>query len=65
MNPARSLAPALYNRNWDNQWLYWIAPFSGSIVATILFKYVLGVDYSDVEEKRAIKKSNDEDEIKA
>lgn len=66
MNPARSFAPALYNWRWENQWLYWVAPLSASFLATLLFKYVLGVDYSDVQEKKAIKKSDDVDEeIKA
>ena len=65
MNPARSFAPALYNWNWNNHWLYWAAPISGSVVATFLFKYVLGVDYSDVTQKKAIEKSEDVEEIKA
>jgi hypothetical protein len=40
MNPARSFAPALYNWNWENQWLYYAAPMSGALVATFLFRLV-------------------------
>jgi len=40
MNPARSLAPALYNWNFESQWLYWAAPMSASIVATISFRLI-------------------------
>jgi MIP family channel proteins len=33
MNPARSLGPALFGGGWDAQWLYWVAPITGMLVA--------------------------------
>jgi aquaporin related protein len=45
LNPARSLAPALYNQNWTNHWLYWLAPISASIASSLLYKLVFAKDY--------------------
>jgi len=38
MNPARALAPALFSGVLDNLWLYWTAPFVGTIVVALLFQ---------------------------
>lgn len=38
MNPARALAPALLSGYLDNLWLYWTAPFIGTIIVAFLFK---------------------------
>lgn len=38
LNPARSFAPAFLAGLWTDQWLYWIAPPSGAILAVILFR---------------------------
>jgi aquaporin related protein len=38
MNPARSLAPAIWNNNFQSQWIYWVGPMLGSIVASGLYK---------------------------
>ena len=40
MNPVRSLAPALWNWNWENHWIYWVAPLSGSIVTSFIYKAI-------------------------
>ncbi|XP_025409664.1 aquaporin AQPcic-like isoform X2 [Sipha flava] len=40
LNPARSLAPAIYNNSWDMHWIYWVGPFSGTVVSTLFYKYV-------------------------
>ncbi|CAO1354236.1 unnamed protein product [Diamesa serratosioi] len=40
MNPARSLGPALWNWNWENHWIYWVAPISGGIVASFIYKAI-------------------------
>lgn len=45
LNPARSLAPALYNWNWTNQWLYWLIPLSASAASSLLYKYVFLKDH--------------------
>lgn len=39
-NPARSLAPAIVNNVWKNHWIYWVAPLTGSAIATIFYIFV-------------------------
>lgn len=54
MNPARSLAPALFSGVLDNLWLYWTATFIGtSIVAVIArdkFKTIASATRHDQQE---------------
>ena len=38
MNPARSLAPALLSGTFDHLWLYWTAPFVGTMLVAFLFR---------------------------
>jgi len=38
MNPARAFAPALIVWNFDYQWIYWVAPILGGIIAAGLYK---------------------------
>lgn len=38
MNPARALAPALFSDVLDNLWLYWTAPYVGTIIVAFLFR---------------------------
>jgi len=38
MNPARALAPALFSGMLDNLWLYWTAPYMGTIIVACLFR---------------------------
>lgn len=40
VNPARSLAPAVYVGDWalSQLWLFWAAPIAGAIVAGIVYK---------------------------
>ena len=38
MNPARALAPALFSGMLDDLWLYWTAPFVGTIISAFLFR---------------------------
>ncbi len=38
MNPARALAPALLSGVVENLWLYWTAPFVGTIIAAVAFR---------------------------
>lgn len=59
MNPARTFGPALWNGNWENQWIYWVGPSLGALLGTytyqILFleekKNVLICDTSTVDMK--------------
>ena len=38
MNPARSLGPALLSGHWEHQWLYFVAPVIGALLAVITCK---------------------------
>ena len=38
MNPARALAPALLSGVVENLWLYWTAPFVGTMIAAFAFR---------------------------
>jgi aquaporin Z len=38
MNPARALAPALISGTLGDLWLYWSAPFIGTIIAAFAFR---------------------------
>jgi len=40
MNPIRSFAPALLSGNWEQQWLYFIAPVLGALLAVMTCKLV-------------------------
>ncbi len=40
MNPIRSLAPAIFSGNWEQQWLYFIAPVIGALLAVMTCKLV-------------------------
>ena len=38
MNPARALAPALLSGTFENLWIYWTAPYIGTMIAAFLFR---------------------------
>ena len=38
MNPARALAPAFLSGTFSDLWLYWTAPFVGTIIVAFLFR---------------------------
>ncbi len=38
LNPARSLAPAVLIMFWQNQWIYWLGPPLGAVLATLLYR---------------------------
>ncbi|XP_037944612.1 aquaporin AQPAe.a-like isoform X1 [Teleopsis dalmanni] len=40
MNPARSFAPALWNFDFTDHWVYWVGPLIGSAIAAYSFKIV-------------------------
>lgn len=52
MNPARSLAPAVWNGSWDNHWIYWIGPICGAIVSSVFYRllFLSGQDALDSDD---------------
>jgi MIP family channel proteins len=41
MNPARHFGPALVEGEWKDTWLYWLAPITGGVIASVLHNYIL------------------------
>lgn len=41
MNPARAFGPALVQGVWQDQWLYWVAPIVGAVLAAVLYNALL------------------------
>lgn len=40
MNPARSIGSCVASNNFQNHWVYWVAPIVGGVVATVLYKFL-------------------------
>ncbi|KAH1024485.1 hypothetical protein HUJ05_003960 [Dendroctonus ponderosae] len=44
MNPARSFAPALFNGDWKDHWVYWLAPLSAGFVGAFIYRLIFAKD---------------------
>lgn len=42
MNPARSFGPALLSNSWQDHWVYWVGPISGTVLGALAYKLVRG-----------------------
>jgi len=40
LNPARSLAPALFQGEWGQMWIYILGPVAGAVSAALLYNYL-------------------------
>lgn len=40
MNPARSLAPVLWNGDWTAHWVYWVGPLTAAFTTAFAYKTV-------------------------
>ena len=61
LNPARSLAPALYNGYWKDQWVYWIAPMFAGLVSAYAYKwFVIDMRQEPEEKSQEVVELNEE-----
>ena len=47
LNPARSLGPAVANVAFDQQWVYWVGPPLGAILAVGFYSFVKMMRYEE------------------
>ena len=61
MNPARAFGPEVAGNTWTGWWIYWIGPFAGALIASLVYEYlylrpvsppVVGTPESGVDEPR-------------
>lgn len=38
LNPARTLAPAIWNGYWYNHWVFWLGPLGGATLAALFYR---------------------------
>jgi len=50
LNPARSFGPALWTGDWEDHWVYWVAPTLGGAVFSLLYKSVFWRSPSDLDD---------------
>lgn len=50
MNPARSLAPALWNNQWSHHWIYWFGPIGGALLSSFMYKTIFGLKNNTQDE---------------
>jgi len=41
MNPARSFGPALVSWDWDGHMIYWLGPYCGCVIGTVLALFMI------------------------
>ncbi|KAH0550123.1 aquaporin-like isoform X1 [Cotesia glomerata] len=54
LNPARSLAPAIWNNYWNHHWIFWFGPIGGSLLASVLYRSVFSLPQSSLPECQSL-----------
>ncbi|XP_023037016.1 aquaporin AQPcic isoform X1 [Drosophila willistoni] len=49
MNPARSFAPAIWNGEWSNHWIYWVGPLLAALVTSLIYKHAFRREVEESE----------------
>lgn len=40
LNPARAFGPAIISGNFATQWVYWLGPIAGALIAGVIYKFL-------------------------
>ncbi len=40
MNPARALAPAIFQNQWSDLWIYFVGPCGGAVLAAVTYEWI-------------------------
>ncbi|KAM6469185.1 aquaporin-6 isoform 2-T2 [Liasis olivaceus] len=65
MNPARSFGPAVITGKFLHQWIFWVGPLIGAVLASVLYNFVLYYDPKSFSQRLSILKgSYDREELK-
>ncbi|XP_069508939.1 lens fiber major intrinsic protein [Ambystoma mexicanum] len=56
MNPARSFAPAVLTRNFNNHWIYWVGPIIGGALGGLIYDFILFPRMRGLSERLSILK---------
>ncbi|XP_030051318.1 aquaporin-5-like [Microcaecilia unicolor] len=62
MNPARSFGPSVIVKKFNNQWVFWVGPLVGGILASVVYNYLLFPYKRTASERLAILLGNLEPE---
>ncbi|MBO0795909.1 MAG: aquaporin, partial [Ktedonobacteraceae bacterium] len=61
MNPARAFGPALVSGIWTNQFVYWIGPIIGAVLAACVYEYLI-LPRSEEDRELSLEQNADADE---
>uniref|UniRef100_A0ACB8ELI9 Aquaporin-2 n=1 Tax=Sphaerodactylus townsendi TaxID=933632 RepID=A0ACB8ELI9_9SAUR len=62
MNPARSFAAAVVMGDFDSQWVFWLGPMVGAVVASLIYNYALFPHAKTLSERLAVFKGYEPEE---